>query len=167
MEFCKTLTRNDPLWEYLVYLENKDKMNLLLEEEAIYFVTEFESWVGIELLGIFTSYKDMEEKFNLNNIDFETYEEYGDYNKHFEDKYVRYEKIYTKDLILYGISSMYKYYTEQVKILQRLEKRANNEALIYKKQYDEIYNDCIADVFKEIDDSYSKIKKEFYKRIKD
>lgn len=167
MEFCKQLTQEDNLYQYIVYLENINKVNLILEHDVIYFATLYKEWVGTELLGIFTSYEEMEKEFDLNNYDYDTYEDYYSYHSRpksgycFEE-YNKYEKVYTKDLILYGIPSMYRYFIEHIELLKRLLNNSEEKRQFYQKEYKEIYKDAAEDILEKIEISYYKLKKELY-----
>lgn len=167
MEFCKQLTQEDNLYQYIIYLENTNKVNLILEHDVIYFATLYKEWVDTELLGIFTSYEEMKKEFDLNNYDYDTYEDYYNYHSRpksgysFEE-YNKYEKVYTKDLILHGIPSMYRYFIEHIELLNRLLKKSEEKRQFYQKEYKEIYIDATEDILEKIEDSYYKLKEELY-----
>ena len=168
MEFCKLLTKEDRLYQYITYLKDNDKLNLIIENEVIYFATLYKEWIGTEVLGIFTSYKDMEKEFNLNKYN-TSYEEYYTYNNiprgsYSFAEYNKYEKVYTRDLILYGIPSVYEDLTKRIKFAEKFQEQAEERTRFYRRQYNEIYNEALNDILKEIQIGYSKLKDNLLKK---
>lgn len=169
MEFCKLLTKEDNLYQYITYLKNANKLNLIIENEVIYFATLYKEWSGTKLLGIFTIYEDMEKEFKLNEYDYASYEEYDNYNRRVKsnysfEEYNKYEKVYTKNLILYGIPSVYERFSEDINFLKKFNQQAEERKRFYRRQYNEIYNDALNDILLEIQINYSKLKDKLLKK---